>query len=322
MASIKKLKSGKWQAQVARRGKRLSKTFTTKLEASDWANREEYLILNGEKLGPRHSVRELFQEYSRKVSAKKKGAKWEILRLNLLSRDVLADKLVGEIGAADIADWRERRLSNVSSSTVRREMGLMNHVFNVGIKDWGWISKNPMKDVARPKESPARDRRVSDDEIELLVGRAGTDLSVKSARAIHAFRFAVETGMRAGEIVSLDWANVDLNKRVAHLAETKNGTSRSIPLSRAAVQMLEDLSDEHEKCFNISSQNLEALFRKVKNKVEISNLRFHDSRHEAVTRLAKKLDVLDLARMIGHRDIKMLMTYYNATAEELAQRLD
>ena len=128
--------------------------------------------------------------------------------------------------------------------------------------------------------------------------------------------------MRAGEIVGLTDKTVDRTTRVATLPRTKNGSVRKVPLSTAALSLLDDLPETDGPIFNLNSQQIDALFRKVRDKAQIQDLRFHDSRHEAITRLAKKVDVLSLARMVGHKDIKMLMVYYNETAEELAQRLD
>lgn len=148
------------------------------------------------------------------------------------------------------------------------------------------------------------------------------DLTKTTARAIHAFRFAVETAMRAGEIVGLTEDTVDRETRVATLPRTKNGTARKVPLSMAALDLLGDLPKTDGPLFGLTSQQIDALFRKARDKAGIENLHFHDSRHEAITRLARKLDVLSLARIVGHKDIKMLMIYYNETAEDLAQRLD
>ena len=128
--------------------------------------------------------------------------------------------------------------------------------------------------------------------------------------------------MRAGEIVGLTDKTVDRDTRVATLPKTKNGPARKVPLSTAALGLLDELPETDGPLFDLSNQQIDAMFRKARDKTKIEDLRFHDSRHEAITRLAKKVDVLSLARMVGHKDIKMLMIYYNETAEELAQRLD
>lgn len=127
--------------------------------------------------------------------------------------------------------------------------------------------------------------------------------------------------MRAGEIVALTWDRVDLKRRVAKLTQTKNGRSREVPLSSEAVRLLEALP-KSDPVFGLTSHQIDALWRKVRDKAKADGLNFHDSRHAAITALSKKLDVLALARMVGHTDLRMLQVYYNETAEELAKRLD
>lgn len=322
MATFKKLATGKWQAQVARQGVRKARSFSTKQESRDWAARQEYLISLGEGTASCCELRDVFMRYSIEVSPTKRGARWEQIRLQRFCKDRLADILLKDLKAADFADWRDRRLLQVAPGSVKREMVLMSGVITMARREWSLIDKSPMSDVRKPSSPPPRDRRVSKAEIEQLVSAAGGDLEKMSARAIHAFRFAVETAMRAGEIVGLEWRYTDIKKRVAHLPRSKNGTSRDVPLSSSAIGLLEELPETDGPCFGLSSGQLDALFRKVRDKAGIENLHFHDSRHEAITRLAHKLDVLSLARMVGHKDIRMLQVYYNETAEELALRLD
>ncbi len=316
------METGRWQAQVAKQGVRKAKTFRTKREAQDWGARQEYLISEGDNTGSKQSLRDVFDKYARTVSPGKGGARWEIIRLEKLKRDSLADTRMCDLTPEHFAIWRDRRLSEVAPASVNREMVLMSAVMTVARKEWGLISVNPMSDVRKPSKPPPRDRRVSDAEIASMLETAGTDLTKVRARAVHAFRFAVETAMRAGEILSLTGDTVDLERRVAVLPKTKNGSSRDVALSSAAVALIRALPASDTGLFNLSSANLDTMFRRVRDKSGIQNLHFHDSRHEAITRLARKLDVLSLARMVGHKDLKMLMTYYNETAEELARRLD
>lgn len=320
MASIRKY-GKQWRAEVARQGVRKSKIFASKVEAKDWAARQEYLILNGEQIASAALFGDVLDRYAREVSIGKRGARWEQLRIDLLRRDAVAQIQIGKLTAADLADWRDRRLKAVSAGTVRREMVLLGAVLTQARKEWGLISVSPMTDVRRPKEPEARDRRPSEDELSRLAHVAGADLANATARAYHAFLFAIETGMRAGEIVGLTWDCVDLDKRVVHLSRTKNGTARDVPLSSEALRLLGGLP-RMPTVFGLRSDQLDALWRKIRAKAGIEDLHFHDSRHEAVTRLSRKLDVLSLARMIGHRDIRQLMTYYNESAADIARRLD
>ena len=182
--------------------------------------------------------------------------------------------------------------------------------------------------MRRPKESEPRDRLYTDDEIERICLALGFDLGDEqeaetvSQRVAVAFLFAIETAMRAGEICGL--LPRDVVGRVATLLETKNGTKRKVPLSSRAVELLELLPvpKENATVFGITTKSLDTLFRKAKTRAAIEDATFHDSRHLAITRLAKKLNVLDLARMVGHRDLKQLQVYYNETAESMAERLD
>jgi len=129
--------------------------------------------------------------------------------------------------------------------------------------------------------------------------------------------------MRQGEIWGLDWSAVYLNKKFVRLHETKNGTKRDVPLSKEAVRLLTLLNPKEEgKVFNSNQESSGVIFRRALQLAKIKGLTFHDTRHEALTRLARKLDVLDLARMVGHRDPRSLMIYYNPSAEEIAGRLN
>lgn len=320
MATFRKTKTG-WRAEVARAGVRASKVFPSKREAQDWASRKEYEILNGSKISAKMRLRDLFERYSREVSSKKRGYKWEALRLNRWGQSDLGDKSLSELSPADFAAWRDARLQKVAPSTVRREMTLMGSVFSVARREWGLIGDSPLTDVRKPQEAASRDRLPTSAELERLELSAGNDLNNATARAFHAFLFAGETAMRAGEIVGMKWEHIDLKRRVVELPMTKNGTSRQVPLSRRAVEMLERLP-ESDPVFALDSRQLDVLWRKVRDRAAVEGLTFHDSRHWAITQLAKKLNVMDLARMVGHRNINQLLTYYNESAEDLAKRLD
>lgn len=320
MASI--VRSGKgWRALVERKGVRKSKTFPTRQEAKDWAAREEYTILNAPALLAAQRFSDVMIRYAVEVSSKKRGWRWEDIRLKKIAKDKIGRIAVGDLTATDLADWRDRRLKEVAPASVRREMQLLSSVLTQARREWRMIAANPMSDVRTPPASPKRSRMVTEKELEALAISAGDDLTNKTARAFHAFRFAIETGMRAGEIVRLSSEHVFIDRNYAHLPQTKNGTARDVPLSSEAVRLLQMLP-QADPVFGLKSSELDVLWRKLRDRAAVEDLTFHDSRHCAVTRLSKKLDVLALARMIGHRDIKMLMIYYDESASELAKRLD
>ncbi len=319
MASIRKHKTG-WRVEVQRNGVRKSKVFGTKIEARDWALRVENDLRSSTPSMSKLPMASVFDRYAREISPAKRGARWEMLQLERLAKNGLGAVRICDVTPERLGQWRDERLRLVSAGTVRREMVLLSHVFNVARREWGLLASNPMSDVRRPPEPPPRDRLPTDAEIERLIFVAGDDLNLAQARAVHAFRFAIETAMRAGEIVGLTWSHIDLSTRVAALPKTKNGTARQVPLSTEAIALLEALP-QADPVFGLRSDQLDAMWRKMRKKAAIDGLNFHDSRHAAITQLARKLDVLDLARMTGHRDIRQLLVYYNAPASELAKRL-
>jgi integrase len=316
----------RWRAQVERSGIRQSGTFDTKREAQLWAAKVETEIVDGVagKI-PDKTVADLLQEYASKVSAGKKGERWELLRIGLLCRDkAFAGVKLANLDARDVAAWRDRRLTQVQAGSVRREMNLIGHAFSIAVKEWKWLRHNPLSDVRRPAPPKARDRRIDPDEIRQILKACGykpdETPDTAQARVGAAFLFAIETGMRAGEIAGLAAAHLNLSKAFVRLPMTKNGFPRDVPLSPAAVAILKQLPTD-DPVFGLTAASLDALFRKARGRTPITDMVFHDTRHEAITRLASKLDVLELARMVGHKDLKQLLVYYNKSAEDIAKKL-
>lgn len=318
VASIRKV-GKRWRAEVARKGVRKSAMFATRQEAKDWAAHEEFLITGGEKVAATMSVGDLFDRYAREVSPGKRGGRWEIIRLEKFQRDPLAKKRLSDLTATDLATWRDMRLGEITGGSVRREMQLMSSVFTKAAKEWGLMRASPLANVRKPPPGRARERLPTPDEIDRLRAKAG-DLSTYTGRALHAFLFSCETAMRAGEVCGLRWEHIDLERGVAHLPMTKNGTSRNVPLSSTARAMLKNLEDR-PKVFAMTPSQLDANWRQLKKKAKVVGLTFHDSRHAAITQLAQKVEVMDLARIVGHTDLKMLLRYYNRSAEDIADLL-
>lgn len=317
MATITK-RGKKYRVQLFRNGNRESQTFHTKAEASAWALQRE-AELDGRAL-PFRKLSEAFVRYAAEVSPTHRGEKWEVLRLKAIGTHKISNKPIAKLSTDDLILWRDERLKQVSKGTVLREMNLIGSVLEHARKEWRWIRDNPIKDVTKPRQPKGRKRRVSQDEIDRLITASGYTGAHDSMLhiTVAAFLFAIETGMRSGEILGLEWADVD--ERKVTLRQTKNGDSREVPLSPKARLLLATLR-VFEKPFPVRTGTRDALFRKLVVKAGIPNLRFHDSRSEAIFRLSKKLDVLELARVVGHQDINSLRHYYNTTADELADRL-
>ncbi len=276
------------------------------------------------------TVSEALRRYKRDVTPTKAGQRWEELRLDKFDAELeWVGEHLSDVTTDQVAKWRDARLKVVASPTVRREMTLLSSVFEIARREWRACVVNPVRDVKRPPNNPPRDRRVEPTEETALLNRLGY-VESEAPTTLHqelalAFLIALETAMRQGEILGITAKAVNLKQRFVHLPKTKNGSSRNVPLSKRAVQLIEVLLGEKvgtDKLFRLTSASADAMFRKVRDDLSIVGLTFHDTRHEAITRLARKVDVLDLARITGHKDPRSLMVYYNATAAEMALRLD
>lgn len=329
MASITKQKAG-WRVQISVKAQRDSGTFATKAEAQAWAVEREAQMRRMVETGVNtdKTCQDAFDRYLTEVSVHKRGEKWERIRLGAIAKQQIGSTVFGKMMLSEMTSdllgrWRDGRLKTVAGSTVNRELNLLSHVFTTARREWKWIAASPTADVRRPKEAPPRDRRISEDEIDRIcfaLGYSGGVTSKSEAVAV-AFLFAIETAMRAGEICSLTWVNV--RDDVALLPLTKNGSKREVPLSPRAIELLGQLpkGEPTDACFGVGASSLDSLFRKAKGRAQIEGLTFHDTRHEAITRLAAKLNVLELARMVGHKDLRMLQIYYNESASNIAKKL-
>jgi integrase len=325
----------KWQVEVCRLGQRRAKTFDTKSAARHWAAITEADLTARHAMGAfdatgpgLRTVATMLEKYRTEVTPTKRGARWEDLRIGTFLRDPIASIALASLGPPDIAAWRDRRLKVVSSGAVLREMNILTAICNRAVKEWQWLPINPCTGVARPKDPPGRERRVTDAEIAAIAHVCGWHLDkpdqiavTATQRVAAAMLFAIETAMRAGEICGLTPADIDRTARVARLSKTKNGYGRDVPLSPAALAILDRLPPTDGPVFGLRTSLLDALWRKVRDLAGVAGLHFHDTRHESVSRLAHKMDVLDLARMTGHRDIRMLSRYYHRTASDVAAQL-
>lgn len=319
MASIQK-RGTRWRAELYRNGQRESASFPTKREASQWALQRE-AELSGARL-PDKTLADALARYSRDVAPTHKGARWEILRLDNLATYPLARMPVAAITGPDLAGWRDARMAEVSAATVAREMTLLRSVLEACRVDWGWLRANPMADVRKPRTPTSRKRRITADEIERVTIACGLD-ELRATTALNrtglAFLFALETAMRAGEILGMAWP--DVAEKSVRLPQTKNGDVRSVPLSLRAREIIALLPRTDGPVFGLHAGTRDALWRKAVTATGIPDLHFHDARAEAIWRLSKKLDVMELARVIGHRNINSLLLYYQTSADDLADRL-
>lgn len=276
------------------------------------------------------SFGELITKYIDEVAPSHKGADKEISRLHKLMNDYpkLMQKPITDVNQLDMIELRNDRLSKVSPSTVGRDLGVLGGVFKYARQELRILKTSPLLNVAKPTQAPHRERRITQEEINTILLGFNYDATyqplTKRQQVAWAFLFALETAMRASEITNMQWCNVYVDHVL--LPDTKNGTARKVPLSRRAIQLLELMKGlDNDKVLTISDRSnalSHDFWLVVSNKLGITDLNFHDTRHEATTRLAKKLPIQDLAKVTGHKDLKMLMRYYNPTVQELALRLN
>lgn len=320
MASISK-RGNKWQVRICRKNiPSVCKSFALLKDAQTWARNMELQIERGEALG-RETVllSTLVERYLTTVSPDKKGHKQEVSRLRAWLQHPLSKREAASIKPADIAAYRDKRLNDgKAAASVRIELSLLSSVFKHAKHEWGFSSlTNPVADIRRPSPSKGRERRLEEGELEAILAATGN--SYMSSVIL----LAIETAMRQSELASLQWENINLMKRVAVLPDTKNGDRRVVPLSTKAVEILEGIEKQGPKVFHIQHPHAIALaFRTATKRAGVSGLRFHDLRHEAVSRLfEKRLNVMEVASISGHKSLQMLQRYTHLRAEELALRL-
>jgi len=327
MASIRQ-HGEKWRAQVYVRGVRESAVFRTQREAKAWAAARELALKTPADL--RYTVDDLLTRYKSEVSARKEGARMETLRIDATLRDhpQFAARRLADVCSADIIAWRDRRLQSVSPATVHRESHILRAAFNLARLEWGWLKHNPWEGVRIPAASPPRTRLFHWREIRRIVRNCGyapgTAPQTKTQEVALALLLALRTGMRAQEVLSLGRDNIDVTRRIArveHKMQYQTGAPRLVPLSGRAMRLLAPVL-QREQIFTLSAHSLDALFRKVRDRLMLHDLHFHDSRATALTHLARRVPVEVLAKISGHKNIAMLVNvYYRERPEEIAARL-
>jgi len=323
MASIYPTSTG-FRAQVFVSGKRKTKVFRTKREASAWAAAMETELRTVAEKGEQHSLGDAIRRYLKDVSPTHKGERWERIRLGRVLEELPSDRPMRSISPGDITAWRDRRSKEVAPGTVLRELKLLGSLFETARRDWGWVDTNPCSTVRKPRSPDHRTRTITRGEIramlEVMGYRPGARVKSVSQAAAIAFLVALRTGMRAGELMGLTWDRV--HPRFCRLTATKT-TPRDVPLSRKASALLERMRGWDDVfVFGMGVSTLDALFRRYRQRAGLSGFTFHDSRHTAATWAARKLDVLDLCKAFGWSNPKMAMIYYNPSASDIAGRLD
>ena len=329
MASIRK-RGNKWQVQVRRIGSPpINSSFNAKEDAVRWAREQDRAIDRGEcsspvvRLGGDLRVSELLHQYQRDVGPRKRSPA-DAFILRTLARALGAHRL-SSLQSSHLALYRDLRLKQVAPATVVREMAIFCHVLKTAVDEWGLsLPVEKFRAVRKPTLPPGRTRRLSAEE-HVKVSEALSSCRNPIVKAV--FDFALATGMRRGEVLALTWPNVDFENRVAFLPITKNGEPRRVPLSSQAIETLqrvrESLWREKGLVFPTTANAVRLAWQRAKRRAGIENLRFHDLRHEAISRFFELgLSVPEVSLISGHKDARMLFRYTHLKAENIAKKIE
>lgn len=340
-------KRGKsYRATAYKKGTRYRKTFATKSQAMAWLVAMEKApdVKNVEAKGK--TCRDLIERYRDVVTPTKKGHRSEYCMLNSVLSELIADRLLVNLGVADLDEFFGNLRTKISTRTGRklkmssigRIRNLLAAVFNYCVKI-GWLETSPFKNYEMRIKTRHRDRIASRDEIDKMLEVVRWD-GLSMPVTLHqltmaAFLFSTMTGMRRGEIVGMrhEW----IDRRVIRLPDfaTKTNTARDVALSKKARALLDAvLQRETKKPFDIKLSTVSVFFTEIRDAAGLGPVRdedgnlikeglnFHDGRATFATWAAARLSPLALARQLGHADLKMTMRYYRSRPEQVADLLD
>jgi integrase len=317
MPAIRK-RNNRYQVQIRRAGfPDISKSFLQYKDAKEWARLMEVQADRAE-LEPDRKVLEtltlgdLVKRYRDEITPNKRSSEVETIVLNAFLRHSICKRPLSIVSTVDFAKYRDERLKDITAKSLKRNLSAINNMFQVAKDEWGIpIKENPLDKLKLKTNDNKRERRLQEGEYEKLVKAAQTRKNPLIEKVII---FAIETAMRRGEILNLKWDQVDLQRRSATILESKNGHSRTIPLSTKVLEVLRSLDLDSNYVFPVSRDSLRMAWGRLLQVAEITDLRFHDLRHEAVSRLFEKgLSIPEVSSVSGHRNVAMLSRYSHAS---------
>jgi integrase len=327
MAALRN-RNGKWEARIRRKGQpTLSKSFQSKQDAERWSRGIESDIDKGTYTNTVLAERLLFKEiigrYIQEVTLTTRSMKEDRYRLNAMARHWIGNLTMLQLTPIKVAEYRDERLKLVSAGAVIRELAYISSIVNHSRREWGINMVNPIPLVKKPPTPIGRNRILNQDELNRLLSACKPRVKNGNIWVYPIVQFALATAMRRGEMLGLRWSDINCQTRTAYIALTKNGTSRTVPLSTDALDILNKLPRNIDgRVFPINGPNLSVIFEKVLRIAKIDDFHFHDLRHMAITKLAEKLpNLIELSAVSGHKSLSMLKRYYHPSAEHLANKL-
>lgn len=324
MGTIRK-RGEKWQAMVRKSGHRsIGRTFTHRSDAVRWVQATE-LEIEREGLIPDRSIlktavlADLLARYRDAISVSKRGhlnmERWVLERL---LRHPMARLKLSELRRGHLQAWCDERLKEVSASTMRRQLAILSHVFEIAHSIWHIPIDNLTRKLVIPVSSARRQRRLTAaEEAQLLVAvEASRNLCL-----LPILLLAKETSMRRGELLALRWDQIGKDHII--IRTSKNGESRTIALSNTAIAILDSVAKIDGRVFPISASALTQAWRRLAKRAGVTDLRFHDLRHEAISRFFELgLSAPEVQSMSGHKDMRMLYRYAHANRWAVLSKLN
>jgi len=328
MSTLRQIRGKRWQAIIRRKGfPKQYQTFDTQKEALQWSRLVESKLDQGILFNytavAKTLFRTLIERYLIEITPFKRSKEREISRLRII-RQALGDYSLENLKAEVVAHYRDERLmSGCSGATVIKDIHSISHIYEVARREWGYaVIDNPTKLIRKPKANPSRIRRLSSDEEIRLIQACNQSRSIMIKSMVI---FAIETGMRASEILNLTWQ--DIHDSIATIHESKNGQRREVPLSKKALREINHLP-KHISSNRIfwkwkNYSGFKNTWQRIIKVSEIKNLRFHDLRHEAISRLFEKgLNPIEVATISGHQTLQVLKAYTHIKVSHLVEKLE
>lgn len=347
MATIVKTPAGTWKAVIRKTGwPTNAKTFRTKRDAEDWSRRTEDEMVRGVYIqrsgSERMTLEAALKRYLKDITPTKKPTtqRGETSKAKKLTEH-LGKYSLAALSAEIIANYRDKRLNEkgrsgtTSNNTVRLELALLSHLFTVAIQEWGLgLTFNPVLNIRKPSPGEGRNRRLSVDEERRLMAAVNKHSNPMLGWIVG---IALETGMRSAEISTLRRPMVDLERRIVKLVDTKNDSQRTVPLSKHATELFKAAmtnparpNDCHLVFFGEPGKDgkrrpyaFTKIWGLLVKELGLSDFRFHDLRHEAVSRLVEGgLSDQEVSAISGHRSMQMLKRYTHLRSEDLVKKID
>ena len=328
MASVAKCR-GRWTTRVSTSNSVLKKPFNTKKEAIAWGAIKDLELEQGnQSSGETSTFAELGWIYQRRYSVLKaeSTAKTETTIINKLSRQKWAKVPLHSLTADDLWEWREQRSKECSPNTLRREIAIMRSVIRKAADLGVYVDEALFLQIPKPKEAVREVQRITETDMQQLEMAAQANHK-RNTYMKPLIRLAVETGMRRGELLNIAWSDVDLAKGFIRIPAVKAKTNRerNIPLTPKAKRIIADLAvnnDNQELVFDVTGNAVRCAFEHLREMAGMPHLRFHDFRHEAVSRFYDMgLTTPEVMAISGHRSVNMVERYSHASTTNLVAKL-